>query len=132
QQLPDGGFVLATVGIRRLRVARWLPDDPYPRAEVVDLPEDASDIDGGPPRARAHAALADVCEIYRRRDSRVPQLPVIADDAATASYQLASLAPIGPLDAQRLLEVPSPPERLAVLADLLEDQARLLRADGDL
>ena len=37
QELPDGGYALATVGIRRLRVSRWLPDDPYPRAEVVDL-----------------------------------------------------------------------------------------------
>src|SRR6476659_11505422 len=36
-ELPDGGYVLATVGTRRFRVARWLADDPYPRAEVTDL-----------------------------------------------------------------------------------------------
>src|SRR6478752_3521250 len=36
QQLPDGGFALATVGIRRIRVTAWLVDDPYPQAEVVD------------------------------------------------------------------------------------------------
>ena len=41
-QLPDGRYVLATVGIQRLRVRDWLPDDPYPQAEVelLDDPED--------------------------------------------------------------------------------------------
>jgi Lon protease-like protein len=43
---------------------------------------------------------------------------------------LAALAPIGPLDAQRLLETPAAPERLLRLAELLHDHARLLR-DGD-
>src|SRR5207249_3558867 len=28
QELPDGGYALATVGIRRVRVTRWLLDDP--------------------------------------------------------------------------------------------------------
>ena len=37
QELPDGGYALATVGMRRVRIERWLPDDPYPQAEVVDL-----------------------------------------------------------------------------------------------
>src|SRR4051795_8809471 len=49
QELPDGGYALATVGIRRIRVTRWLPDDPYPLAEVTDVTEpvhpDATDVD---------------------------------------------------------------------------------------
>src|SRR5258708_27579797 len=44
QELPDGGYALATVGLRRIRVTRWLADDPFPRAEVADLGEE-------PPRA---------------------------------------------------------------------------------
>src|SRR3954464_4728260 len=39
QQLPDGGYALATVGLRRIRAAVWLADDPYPQAQVVDLAE---------------------------------------------------------------------------------------------
>ena len=46
QELPDGGFALATVGIRRVRVERWLADDPYPQAEVVDVAEEMSTADG--------------------------------------------------------------------------------------
>ena len=30
----DGRWALAAVGTRRIRVRRWLEDDPYPRAEV--------------------------------------------------------------------------------------------------
>jgi len=133
QPLGDGGYVLATVGIRRLRVARWLPDDPYPQAEVVDFPDAGPDPDAaaGGARYRARGALEDVCAIYRERDARVPQLPPVADDPVQASYELAALAPIGPLDAQQLLETPAAPERLRRLADLLDDHARVLRSDSD-
>src|SRR3954468_24377263 len=44
--LLDGRIVLATVGMRRVRVARWLPDDPYPRAEVVPLDDTSTDPEG--------------------------------------------------------------------------------------
>src|SRR5258706_11763431 len=39
QQAPDGRFALMAIGVERLRVHEWLPDDPYPRA-VVQLIED--------------------------------------------------------------------------------------------
>src|SRR4051794_7614820 len=72
EPLGDGGFVLATVGIRRVRVARWLPDDPYPQAEVVDFPDAEPDpnVAAGVARDRARDALEDVCAIYRQRDPR--------------------------------------------------------------
>ena len=52
RELPDGRWVAGPVGTRRIRVDRWLPDDPYPRAEVSDWPgESDADPDGaGRPR----------------------------------------------------------------------------------
>ena len=132
QRLPDGGYLLGTVGIRRIRVTRWLPDDPYPQADVVAVEEPAASGDSAGARDRAVAALDDLCAIYRERDPRVPEVPAVADDAEQASYELAALAPIGPLDAQRVLETPAATDRLGLLAELLEDHARLLRDDGDL
>ena len=133
QQLGDGGYVLATVGIRRLRVVRWLPDDPYPQAEVADFPEpEPTRGDASAARDRACGALDEVFTIYRRRDPRVPELPPVADDGVQASYELAALAPIGPLDAQRLLETAAAADRLLVLAELLEEHARVLRDGGRL
>ena len=132
QRLPDGGYLLGTVGIRRIRVTRWLPDDPYPQADVVAVEEPAASGDSAGARDRAVAALDDLCAIYRERDPRVPEVPAVADDAEQASYELAALAPIGPLDAQRVLETPAATDRLGLLAELLEDHARLLRDGGDL
>src|SRR5436190_21485028 len=43
QELPDGRWAIAAVGVRRARVVRWLPDGPYPMAEVEDWP----DVDPG-------------------------------------------------------------------------------------
>ena len=129
QELPDGGYALATVGMRRIRVTRWLDDDPFPQAEVVDLDEAASAGDAAQ-RARALGAFAAVCDLHRRIDPRLPEPPSIDEAPAQASYELAALAPIGPLDAQRVLEVASPGDRLALLAELLDDHARMLRAGG--
>ena len=47
-------------------------------------------------------------------------------DPAQAAFEAAAAAPIGPLDAQRLLELDHPGERLEVLRGLLADQAQLL------
>src|SRR4029078_9422594 len=35
--LEGNRFALITVGTRRVRLVEWLPDHPYPRAEVEDL-----------------------------------------------------------------------------------------------
>ncbi len=138
QQLADGGYALATVGLRRFRVERWLPDDPYPLAEVVDLAEPPND-DSVPPdatdlrmRARALNALGDVCGLYRLAEVQIPDLPAVADAPEQASYEMAALAPIGPLDAQRVLEAPTARHRLSLLADLLEEHARVLRSGDSL
>jgi hypothetical protein len=130
QELPDGGYALATVGVRRIRVEQWLPDDPFPRAEVVDLHELGASEDHAELRARAVTALHDVYARYRRADPRIPELPGVGADAAPASYEIAALAPIGPLDAQRVLEIDHIGDRLAMLAELLDEHARIL-SSGD-
>jgi uncharacterized protein len=136
QQLADGGYALATVGTRRLRVVRWLADDPYPQAEVVDLESpgagSASASSDLRVRARALNALGDVCGLYRLAEVDIPDLPVIADDPEQASYEMAALAPIGPLDAQRVLETPNASDRLALIAELLEEHAQVMRSGDSL
>ena len=48
------------------------------------------------------------------------------DDPLRASFEAAALAPIGPLDAQRLLELDDPGERFEQLEALLIDAAEVL------
>jgi Lon protease-like protein len=37
--MDAGRFAIISVGTRRIKVTQWLPDDPYPRAEVEDWPD---------------------------------------------------------------------------------------------
>jgi uncharacterized protein len=128
-ELPDGRYALATVGLSRVRVMRWLPDDPYPQAEVVALADEpagsAADRDA---RDRVVAALASVTDLVRRLDPRIDDAPALDPDPVRASYEAAALAPIGPLDAQRVLEAPNAATRLEMLAVLLDERADELRA----
>ncbi len=50
----------------------------------------------------------------------------IHDDPVRATFEAAALAPIGSLDAQRLLEIDDPAARLARLGALLADATELL------
>lgn len=132
-ELPDGRWYLVTVGTRRLRVTRWLPDDPYPRAEVEAL----EDVDG---RADEHGRWSAVERLLRRAlalqaevgDPAPPATVELADDVCVAAWQAATLAPFGPADAQRVLEAETLAARLDLLQELLTDQVDVLarRATG--
>jgi Lon protease-like protein len=129
-EMDDGRFALATVGLRRIRVERWLPDDPFPRAEVVPL-EDAPPMRAdGLARNRMVLALEAVTHLARAIDPRVPETPVLDDDPVRASYEAAALAPIGPLDAQRVLEAETTSDRITLLTAMLDDRAEELRGLG--
>jgi Lon protease-like protein len=125
---PDGRYLLATIGTERLRVRRWLADDPYPRAEV--------DVVAEPRRARVDPARRDaverllvrVCALRAELGDVTAQLDraALAADDLRASYQAAALAGLGPFDAQRLLEVDDPAARFVALEAELADTAELL------
>lgn len=133
QEFPDGRWGLVVGGTRRIRVSRWLEDEPYPRAEVQDWP-DASD--GDDDEEEIAAKLPPVTATWRRvlalqSELGAPGLPAsfeVSDDPAIAIWQLAALSPNGPLDRQRLLTAESPARRLSLLAELLDDAEEVIRA----
>jgi Lon protease-like protein len=128
-RLPDGRYLLATVGTRRLRVREWLPDEPYPRAAVELLGELAPSVDARDARADVERLLKRVLAMAAELGDAPQAVGVdLDDDPVQAGYEAAAAAPIGPLDAQRLLELDDPGERLAELRGLLADQAELLEA----
>lgn len=126
-ELPDGRWTLTAVGLRRLRVHEWLPDDPYPRAEVEDWPDAAA----GPAYegrleqvlARLRRTLALATEAG---DAAPPATIELTEDPILAGYQAAAVAPIGALDRQRLLCATTPDERLEQLDRLLIDATEIL------
>jgi Lon protease-like protein len=73
-------------------------------------------------------ALARVTELARRIDPRVADAPALDPDPMRASYEAAALAPIGPLDAQRLLATDTASTRLDLLAGMLYEHGLEIRA----
>ena len=95
-ELPDGRWALITVGTRRIRVDAWLADDPYPRAEVADLP------DPDPDRPRSSRCSTRSSHSLRARPGQAgragrrrpaPATVELSDDPVLASHQIAALAP---------------------------------------
>lgn len=126
-ELDDGRWIIILVGEDRVRVTRWLPDDPYPRAEVV-VCEDA-------PAGPESAARRDELErlVHRVVAQKVAlgegagAGPVVLGlDPAVATWQAVSLAPLGPLDSQRVLNTDGVDERLEMVIGLLAEEESVL------
>ena len=121
----DTRFSIGTVA--RIVAAGRLPDDPFPRAEVELLDEPGAPGDAGAARDDVERLLKRVLAMSAEVGDAPTSIDVVLDDdPAQAAFEAAAAAPIGPLDAQRLLELDDPGERLTQLRTLLADQAELL------
>ena len=142
--LDGGRYALVAIGTRRIQVVRWLDDDPYPRAEVEDWPDDVDDPPHPTAVAAAAARVATVLALAAAVERTVRGAPAgedpsprapeadasridVAGDPVAATYQLAAVAPLGPADRYRLLAAVGPTARLTLLATILDDVEAALR-----
>jgi Lon protease-like protein len=128
QVTPDGRFAIAAVGTERFRVAGWLPDDPYPLADIDLWPDDGDPDDVSPAAIETlHRRVQELNEIVRALGEDAPPPDTeISDDPRLAVYHLGSLSPLGAVDRHRMLAAPSLVERVAVLTSALDDAAAVL------
>ncbi len=125
----DGLIGLLAEGGSRFRVETWLADEPHPRAEVTPVPELTWDD-------RWHSLLASTERAVRRSlalasefsDGTWPADIGIERDPVAAAWQLAGVAPLGPLDQQILLTSTSTEELLTRLSELCDAAAADLSA----
>ena len=120
----DGYVGLSAQGHRRIRVTRWLVDDPHPEAEVEVVP----DLVWRP----ADEPLLNLAERTVRRALAVasefvetawPPNVELTEDPVAAAWQLAGIAPLGPLDQLSLLTAESAADLLTRLTDLVQAAA---------
>lgn len=131
-ELGDGRLLVVCVGTRRIRVNAWLPDDPYPLADVDDWPDTGADVGSDD---TWHEALATITGRVRRAAALAVELGDRAGDASTEmsddpvllSYQLAALLPVGSADTYRLLAAAGPVERIGLIGEMLDDVEALLQ-----
>lgn len=129
QEAADGQWGMLALATRRIRVVRWLPDDPYPRAEVEDAGDGAWSASADRALEAAERAVRRSLALLAELDEPAPPVHVALDpDPTIAAWQLASISPLGPLDRQRLLAVDAPEERLAHLAQLVDEECAVLAA----
>ncbi len=127
---PDGRYLLATVGTERFRIRKWLDDAPFPRAEidVIGEPKRVAD-DAAGRRLEVQRLLGRVLAMSAELGERAAPVGAaqLDDDPLRASFEAAAIAPIGPLDAQRLLELDDPRQRFDQLEEMLVDAAEVLQ-----
>lgn len=114
----DDHIVLAAIGTSRFAVTEWLPEDPYPVAEVDDLPDLIWSTDCEAPFERAREALA----AWRRRMVELGEVDLaneldLLPDPVMATWQLAVNAPLSELDQQDLVSARSTNDLLIEIAD---------------
>jgi hypothetical protein len=132
-RFDDGRYALVSAGVQRCRIREWLADDPFPQADV-EVIEESAGADGAVLIPEVTLLLRRVVALHARLGAAVPSGEIVLDqDPVRASFEAAALAPIGPLDAQGLLELDDAGARLAALVDLLADVASVLefRLSGD-
>jgi Lon protease-like protein len=124
EALDEHRYALVALGTRRIRVQAWLPDDPYPLADIEDdldpIPDDVEQF-----RVNLAATEARVHQVHRL----AVDLGIVPDglelelseDPVMAAYQLMSFVPLGPADRFRLLGAPDPWSRLELLDEALDD-----------
>ena len=121
-----GHYRLVAVAQHRIRVTRWLPDDPYPFADTEPWPDEP-----GPPvgSERIGEIVDRILALYRRvADAAGGTLrpDVLAVDAETADdparhiYALAARIPMGQADRYAVLSAPTLATRVDVLLDAIE------------
>lgn len=127
-ELPDGRWALGTIGVRRLRVQHWLPDDPYPVAEIDDWP------DPDPGAGHAESLRATLATLRRclalsaeAGDATAPATIELSADPVLAGYQASAVAPLAAFDQQQLLAAPTPDDRVELLSRLLEETVEVLQ-----
>jgi Lon protease-like protein len=125
-ELPDGRWELVVSGVAPIKVARWLPDDPYPQAEVEATDEEWSDA-ATVALAAARGAFEHVVDLARKLGGQVdPAVLDLTGNRELDHWALVSRAPVGTLDKHTLLCAPGPERRLGLLREQLDDLAAVL------
>jgi Lon protease-like protein len=128
----DDFLGLESVGSSRFRVNAWLPDDPYPIADVDFLPDLIWDDTLMPSRVhletKVRQLLAFVSEFG---DLQFGADTTLSDDPMESCWQLAGILPVGPLDHVDLLACQSAEELIAKTYEMAVAAEKTLQAIMD-
>ena len=132
EEFPDGRWAIVAVGVERFRVTNWLPDDPYPQAEI-ELWPDTTDQADQETFERVSAKFRRCMALASEAGVDVGAMPDALEHGSIGTMQMAAMLPVGPFDKQNLLGVDGPAERLSAIETTIDETLELieLRLSGN-
>lgn len=128
EELPDGRWAVVGVGVERLRVVEWLPDDPFPRCIAEAWVDDEPTSQSSGLVGQCLEATLGLMLRLGVDEADLSSPPELDHDPSIASFQLAALSPLGPLDRLQALKAVDPDSRLRFLLASIADQTAMLDA----
>ncbi len=115
----DQFYGLESHGTQRFRVNAWLPDDPYPMADIDFIPDLVWNESLTPARVHLETKVRNLLAFASEfGDLQYGPETEISDDPMDACWQLAGMLPVGGLDQVDLLQSQSAEELISRTYDL--------------
>lgn len=125
-------YGLESYGSQRFRVNAWLPDDPYPIADVDLLPDLVWEESLLPARSHLETKVRQLLAFASEfGDLQYPPDILLSEDPVEACWQLAGVLPIGQLDQLDLLASESTEELIRRTYEIVQSANETLRAMMD-
>ncbi len=115
----DQFYGLESHGTQRFRVNAWLPDDPYPMADIDFIPDLVWNESLTPARVHLETKVRNLLAFASEfGDPQYGPETEISDDPMDACWQLAGMLPVGGFDQMDLLQSQSAEELISRTYDL--------------
>jgi Lon protease-like protein len=122
-------YGLESYGTTRFRVKAWLPDDPYPIADIDFLPDLIWDDNLMPSRVHLEAKVRKLLAFASEfGDLQYTSEVELSEDPMEACWHLAGVLPVGQLDQMDLLASQSAEELISRTYEIVSAADETLRA----
>ena len=128
----DQFYGLESVGSQRFRVNAWLPDDPYPMADIDFIPDLIWNDSLMPSRVHLENKVRNLLAFASEfGDLQYGPDTKLSDNPMDACWQLAGVLPVGPLDQIDLLNCQSADELISRTYEIVTTLEQALKAMMD-
>ena len=129
-KLPDGNVKVLVEGVDRARAVEWKKDNGFYRVvvKVLTPPNTSGDVEET--MSRVVSLFKQYVKLSNSQKSEAMSSAVRVDDPSKLADTIAAHLAIGVEDKQNLLEIISPPERLARLVSILEIEVDKRQVDS--
>jgi Lon protease-like protein len=125
----DQFYGLESIGSQRFRVNAWLPDDPYPMADIDFIPDLIWDDSLMPARVHLETKVRKLLAFASEfGDLQYGSDTELSDDPMDACWQLAGVLPVGQLDQLDLLNSQSADELISRTYEIVTTLDKALQA----